>query len=51
LIDFFTHAEINPPSAFGEKKLRQQVWMWGYDPSTVRAITYDANGNVDFGFR
>jgi hypothetical protein len=51
LIDFFAHAEIKPLSASGEKKLRQQVWKWGYDPSTVRAITYDANGNVYFGFR
>jgi hypothetical protein len=31
--------------------LSQQIWKWGYDPSTVRAITYDANGNVYFGFR
>jgi len=47
----FAHAEIKPLSASGEKKLRQQIWKWGYDPSTVRAITYDANGNVYFGFR
>jgi hypothetical protein len=47
----FAHAEIKPLSASGEKKLRQQVGKWGYDPSTVRAITYDANGNVHFGFR
>jgi hypothetical protein len=47
----FAHAEIKPLSASGEKKLQQQIWNWGYDPSTVRAITYDANGNVYFGFR
>jgi hypothetical protein len=47
----FAHAEIKPLSASGEKKLRQQIWKWGYDPSTVQAITYDANGNVYFGFR
>ena len=47
----FAHAEIKPLSASGEKKLRQQVGKWGYDPSTVSAITYDANGNVYFGFR
>ena len=47
----FAHAEIKPLSASGEKKMRQQVWDWEYDPSTVRAITYDANGNVYFGFR
>jgi hypothetical protein len=47
----FAHAEIKPLSESGEKKLRQQVEKWGYDPSTVRAITYDANGNVYFGFR
>jgi hypothetical protein len=29
--------------------LQQQVGKWGSDPSTVRAITYDANGNVYFG--
>jgi hypothetical protein len=47
----FAHAEIKPLSASGEKKLRQQIWMWEYDPNTVRAVTYDANGNVYFGFR
>jgi hypothetical protein len=47
----FAHAEIKPLSESGERKLRQQVWKWGYKPSTVRAITYDANGNVYFGFR
>jgi hypothetical protein len=47
----FAHAEIKPLSASGEKKMRQQVWDWEYDPSTVRAITYDANGNVYYGFR
>ncbi len=47
----FAHAEIKPLSASGEKRMRQQVWKWEYDPSTVRAITYDANGNVYFGFR
>ena len=47
----FAHAEIKPRSASGEKKMRQQVWKWEYDPSTVQAITYDANGNVYFGFR
>jgi hypothetical protein len=47
----FAHAEIKPLSASGEKKLQQQIWKWGYDPSTVRAITYDADGNVYFGFR
>jgi hypothetical protein len=47
----FAHAEIKPLSASGEKKLRQQVFKWEYDPSTVQAITYDANGNVYFGFR
>ena len=35
----------------GAAGLRPQIWKWGYDPSTVRAITYDANGNVYFGFR
>jgi hypothetical protein len=47
----FAHAEIKPLSESGEKKLRQQIWKWGYDPRTVQAITYDANGNVYFGFR
>jgi hypothetical protein len=47
----FAHAEIKPLSESGEKKLQQQIWNWGYDPSTVRAITYHANGNVYFGFR
>jgi hypothetical protein len=47
----FAHAEIKPLSASGEKRLRQQILKWEYDPSTVQAITYDANGNVYFGFR
>jgi hypothetical protein len=47
----FAHAEIKPRSESGEKKMRQQIGKWGYDPSTVQAITYDANGNVYFGFR
>jgi hypothetical protein len=47
----FAHAEIKPLSASGEKKMRQQILAWEYDPSTVQAITYDANGNVYFGFR
>ena len=47
----FAHAEIKPLSASGEKKMRQQILEWEYDPSTVQAITYDANGNVYFGFR
>ena len=46
----FAHAEIKPLTTSGEKKMRQQVWDWEYDPSTVQAITYDANGNVYFGF-
>jgi hypothetical protein len=33
------------------EKMRQQILEWEYDPSTVQAITYDANGNVYFGFR
>jgi hypothetical protein len=47
----FAHAEIKPLSASGEKKMRQQILKWEYDPSTVQAITYDADGNVYFGFR
>lgn len=47
----FAHAEIKPLSASGEKRMRQQIFKWEYDPSTVQAITYDANGNVYFGFR
>ena len=47
----FAHAEIKPLSASGERKMRQQILDWEYDPSTVQAITYDANGNVYFGFR
>jgi hypothetical protein len=47
----FAHAEIKPLSASGEKKMRQQISKWEYDPNTVQAVTYDANGNVYFGFR
>jgi hypothetical protein len=46
----FPYAEIKPLSASGQRTLARQIQNWGYDPSQVQAITYDAFGNVYFGF-
>ena len=47
----FGYAEIKPLSASGERTLTRQIGNWGLDIRQVQAITYDAKGNVYFGFR
>ena len=44
-------AEIKPLSPSGERRLIKQIENWGFDPKQVQAITYDANGNLYYGFR
>ncbi|MEQ1552377.1 LysM domain-containing protein, partial [Sphingorhabdus sp.] len=46
----FEHIEIKPNTASGLKTFNTQVGKWGYDPATVRAVTYDAQGNLRWGF-
>ena len=46
----FEHIEIKPNTASGLKTFNAQVRKWMYDPATVRAITYDAQGNLRWGF-
>jgi 1,4-alpha-glucan branching enzyme len=46
----FTHIEIKPNTASGLKTFNTQIRNWGYDPATVRAVTYDAQGNLRWGF-
>jgi len=46
----FEHIEIKPNTASGLKTFNSQVTKWGYDPATVRAVTYDAQGNLRWGF-
>lgn len=46
----FEHIEIKPNTASGLKTFNTQVRNWGYDPATVKAVTYDAQGNLRWGF-
>jgi hypothetical protein len=46
----YAHIEIKPDTTSGMKRLDGAVTKWGYDPSTVRAATYDQFGNVRWGF-
>ncbi|MGF7170017.1 hypothetical protein FHS91_001686 [Sphingobium xanthum] len=46
----FEHIEIKPNTASGLKSFNTQVKNWGYDPATVSAVTYDAQGNLRWGF-
>ncbi|MER8985517.1 MULTISPECIES: RHS repeat-associated core domain-containing protein [unclassified Mesorhizobium] len=46
----FEHIEIKPNTASGLRAFSSQVGRWGYNPSSVRAVTYDANGNIRGGF-
>jgi hypothetical protein len=52
----FKDAEIKPDSASGQKTLRSQVQRWknnGKLPqdASVQPLTYDADGNVNLGFK
>lgn len=44
----FQYAEIKPLSPSGEATFNRQLQEWGVGP--VQAITYDAAGNVYYGF-
>lgn len=46
----FKYAEIKPLTTSGQARFGQQIRGWKLDPQTVRPITYDARGNVYFGF-
>jgi hypothetical protein len=46
----FQRAEIKPLSESGYRTYQRQVENWGYTPDQVKPITYDARGNVYFGF-
>jgi hypothetical protein len=47
----FGHAEIKPLTASGERSMLRQIASWGLTPEQVQPITYDAYGNVYYGFR
>ncbi len=47
----FAFAEIKPLSASGLRTYKRQIRRWGLDPNQTQAITYDANGNLFFGFQ
>jgi hypothetical protein len=46
----FEHIEIKPNTTSGLRTLNQQITNWGYNPSSVRSVTYDAQGNIKWGF-
>jgi hypothetical protein len=45
----YQFGEIKPLTRSGESTFNQQLQRWGVGP--VQAITYDAAGNVYYGFR
>jgi hypothetical protein len=47
----FDHAEIKSLTASGERRMLRQIAEWGLTPKQVQPITYDAYGNVYYGFR
>jgi hypothetical protein len=46
----FEHAEIKPLTLSGKRRMLRQIEDWGLDPNKVRAITYDGEGKVYYGF-
>jgi len=46
----FEHVEIKPDTVSGLSSYNRSVVGWGYDPSAVRSVTYDASGRVFWGF-
>lgn len=47
----FEHLEIKSNTPSGEATYNRQVVKWKLDPTTVRVITYDANGTLRWGFK
>jgi len=45
----YRYADIKPRSVSGKRSLENQVWKWNLSEE-VRAITYDAKGNIYHGF-
>jgi hypothetical protein len=45
----FRYIEIKPNTASGLSRFNAQVRNWGYDPASVKAVTYDAQGNLRWG--
>ncbi len=46
----YQFGEIKPLTPSGEATFMRQLQRWGLDPEKVQPITYDANGNVYYGF-
>jgi hypothetical protein len=46
----YSHIEIKPNTASGLKSFNSQLSRWGLDSSSVQVVTYDANGNIRWGF-
>ena len=46
----WVRAEIKPNTASGASTLNNQLRNWGLGADDVQSITYDAAGNVTYGF-
>lgn len=46
----FKYLDIKSNKPHSQKELDRQIYNWGYEGSTVRAITYDEHGNIYDGF-
>ena len=46
----FEFAEIKPLTLSGERTLLRQSYNWNLKPQQIQPITYDAKGNIYFGF-
>jgi hypothetical protein len=46
----FKYLDIKTNKPHSQKQLNRQIQNWGYEESTVRAISYDEQGNIYDGF-
>lgn len=46
----FKYLDIKPNKPHSQKELNRQIYKWGYEEPTVRAISYDEYGNIYDGF-